>query len=179
MLKTLSTWYYRLPHRLRSPLARAWYEGMSAIDREADMVFMNYGWAASGGDGHSLPLLPEDEPNRYCIQLYHRVAGAVDLTGLDVLEVGCGRGGGASYVMRYLGPRSLTGLDCTARAIAFCQGHYHVPRLAFVRGNAEELEFGEDAFDAVVNVESSHCYGAMGRFLAGVHRVLKPGGSLL
>ena len=28
-----------------------------------------------------------------------------------VLEVGCGRGGGASYVKRYLGPASVVGMD--------------------------------------------------------------------
>jgi ubiquinone/menaquinone biosynthesis C-methylase UbiE len=152
---------------------------MSALDREANMVFMNYGWAATGGDARVLPLLPEDEPNRYCIQLYHRVTSAVDLAGLDVLEVGCGRGGGASYVMRYLQPRSMTGLDRTRRAIVFCRRHYDTPGLTFVRGDAEALEFDANTFDAVVNVESSHCYGGMDRFLAGVRRVLKPGGYLL
>ena len=96
-----------------------------------------------------------------------------------MLEVGCGRGGGASFVKRYLEPQTLTGLDRTRRAIAFCRGHYDTPGLSFVRGDAEALEFDEDTFDAVVNVESSHCYGAIDRFLAGVRRVLKPGGHLL
>ena len=48
-----------------------------------------------------------------------------------------------------------------------------------MQGDAEALEFGEGVFDAVINVESSHCYGTMDRFLAGVHRVLKRGGHLL
>lgn len=178
MLKLLSTWYAHLPHNVKSPLKRAWYEGISALDREADMLFMNYGWAPVAGDA-CLALRPEDESNRYSIQLYHRVASATDLVGLDVLEVGCGRGGGASYVMRYLGPRTLIGVDRTARAISFCQEHYLIHGLTFVRGDAEALEFDEGMFDAVINVESSHCYGAMDRFLAEVYRVLKPGGSLL
>ena len=179
LLDRLGAWFYRLPHGLRSPFVRAWYEGLSVLDRESDMVFMNYGWATADGDGHSLPLAPEDEPNRYCMQLYHRVASAVDLAGLDVLEVGCGRGGGAFFVMRYLGPRTLIGVDLTARAIAFCQQRYQLPGLSFVQGDAETLEFDQSRFDAVINVESSHCYGAMDRFLAEVHRVLKPGGHLL
>jgi ubiquinone/menaquinone biosynthesis C-methylase UbiE len=172
-------WFYHIPHWLRAPFVRIWYAGVSVLDREADMVFMNYGWAAADGDARSLHLAPEDEPNRYCIQLYHRVAGAVDLAGRDVLEVGCGRGGGASFVMRYLKPRTLTGVDLTARAIAFCRKHYDTPGLTFVHGDAEALEFDESTFDAVINVESSHCYGAVDKFLAQVHRVLKPGGHLL
>jgi ubiquinone/menaquinone biosynthesis C-methylase UbiE len=180
MLKTLSTWFYRLPHKLQAPFERAWYEGISVMDRKAHMVFMNYGWAGLDTGATLLPLLPDDEPDRYCIQLYHRVAGALDLTGLDVLEVGCGRGGGASFVMRYLKPKTITGLDLAANAVAFCRAHYcAVPGLTFVRGNAETLDFGDGVFDVVVNVESSHCYGAMDRFLAGVHRVLKPSGYLL
>jgi len=178
MLNKLGTLLYRLPRWLKSPIERVLYEGLSALDREADMVFMNYGWAGTDEDA-DVPLLPEDETNRYCIQLYHRVASAIDLAGLDVLEVGCGRGGGASFVMRYLQTRTLTGLDRARRAISFCQGHYDTPGLTFVRGDAEALEFGEATFDAVINVESSHCYGAMDRFLAGVRRVLKPGGHLL
>ena len=65
----------------------------------------------------ALPLAESDEPNRYSIQLYHRVAAQVDLTGKRVLEVSCGHGGGASYVMRTLGPASYTGLDLNPRRL--------------------------------------------------------------
>jgi ubiquinone/menaquinone biosynthesis C-methylase UbiE len=179
MLTRLSNLFYRLPHKVQQPLQRGWYEQLSRLDRDADMVFMNYGWADLDPAAPALPLQSQDEPNRICIQLYHRVAGAIDLTGLDVLEVGCGRGGGASFVMRYLRPRSFTGLDLTANAIAFCKTHHTVPGLSFVRGDAETLSFDPASFDAVINVESSHCYGSMDAFLNGVRRVLKPGGHLL
>jgi ubiquinone/menaquinone biosynthesis C-methylase UbiE len=179
MLDTLSSWFYRLPGRILRPLERVWYEYISMLDRDANMIFMNYGWAGVNSDPAPLPLQPEDEPNRYCIGLYHRVASAVDLDGLDVLEVGCGRGGGASYVKRYLVPKTLTGVDLAANAIAFCREHYAIPGLTFVRGDAQTLKFEDSSFDAVINVESSHCYGSMDRFLAEVVRVLRPGGHLL
>lgn len=170
--------FIRLPSSIKVPLKRFWYDCLSALDRDADMIFMNYGWA--GEEDQDRPeLLPEDEHNRYCIQLYHRVAAAVELDGKDVLEVGSGRGGGASFVKRYLRPRSMTGLDYTARAVSFCQQHYKIPGLQFIQGNAEALQFEENTFDAVLNVESSHCYAAQDKFFAEVHRVLKPGGHLL
>jgi SAM-dependent methyltransferase len=179
MLDTLSGWFYRLPARIQRPFERAWYEYISVLDRDANMIFMNYGW--SDGDGEVVPLAlqPEDEPNRYCIQLYHRVASAIDLAGLDVLEVGSGRGGGASFVQRYLAPRTMTGVDLAANAISFCRQQYDVPGLTFVRGNAQALEFADRSFDAVINVESSHCYPSMARFVGEVVRVLRPGGHLL
>ena len=34
----------------------------------------------------------------------------------------------------------------------------------------------DSSYDVVLNVESSHCYGSMEKFLAEVRRVLKPGG---
>lgn len=178
MFKKIGNWFTRLPSSFKVPIKRFWYDRLSALDQDGDMIFMNYGWAGEQ-DHPPLALQPEDEHNRYCIQLYHRVASAVDLQDADVLEVGSGRGGGAAFIMRYHKPRTMTGLDYTERAVDFCRKHYNTPGLVFVQGNAEELDFEDARFDAIVNVESSHCYAAFDRFIAGVSRVLKPGGHLL
>jgi SAM-dependent methyltransferase len=140
---------------------------------------MNYGYVDLDPGAKPLELAESDEPDRLCIQLYHRVAGAIDLANRDVLEVGCGRGGGSSYIMRYLRPRSVVGMDISQQAVDLCTRHRSVPGLTFVQGDAEALPFPEATFDVVINVESSHCYGSMDRFLSEVHRVLRPGGHLL
>ena len=127
----------------------------------------------------ALPLEPSDEPSRFCIQLYHQTATQVDLSGKRVLEVGCGHGGGAAYLTRSLGPASYTGLDLNPSAIALCRKTHNVPGLDFVEGDAENLRFADESFDAVVNVESSHNYPHFDRFLAEVARVLRPGGHFL
>src|SRR5262245_50784956 len=148
-------------------LWRRWYQYLAGYQLR-DWRFMNYGFSPSNGDRTALSLRPEDEPNRSSIQLYHQVASAVPLEGLDLLEVGCGRGGGASYVKRYLGPRQLTGVDFSAKAVRFCRGNYHLDGLSFVQGDAESLPLAAESFDAVLNVESSHCYGSMSAFLREV-----------
>jgi SAM-dependent methyltransferase len=51
--------------------------------------------------------------------------------------------------------------------------------LDFVSGDAGNLPFAADTFDAVINVEASHCYPNFRRFLAEVARVLRPGGHFL
>ena len=89
-----------------------------------------------------------------------------------------GRGGGASYLSRYLGPRSVTGIDISPRAIAFCRRVHDNPGLRFRVGDAERIPARDNSVDAVVNVEASFCYASLDRFLAEVTRVLRPGGRL-
>ncbi len=158
---------------------RACYELLAARITRPEWAFMNYGYAPLDPSTPVPVLEPTDERDRFCIQLYHHTVGASSLAGKDVLEVGCGRGGGASYIARYLGPRSMTGLDFSTTAIGHCVRYRQAPGLRFVHGDAQSMPFADQSFDAVVNVESSHCYSDMDRFLAEVHRVLRPGGELL
>jgi SAM-dependent methyltransferase len=142
-----------------------------------DVVFFNFGYEEDPPMG--LPLSPSDEPNRYCIQLYHVTASQVDLNGKRVLEVSCGAGGGASYIMRNLGPASYTGLDLNPASIDMCRQRHQLPGLDFVQGDAQNLAFPDQCFDAVINVEASHQYPDFPRFLTEVARVLRPGGHFL
>ena len=126
-----------------------------------------------------IPLAPGDEPNRACIQLYHHVGTQVVLRGKNVLEVSCGHGGGASYLARTLQPQRYTALDLNPAGIRFCRQRHLVDGLNFVQGDAGHLPFEPETFDAVINVEASHCYPDFPRFLAEVARVLRPGGHFL
>jgi len=95
------------------------------------------------------------------------------------LEVSCGHGGGAAWIARTLRPERYTALDLNPAGIHFCQQRHRVDGLEFVRGDAENLPFAPATFDAVINVEASHCYPRFPRFLAEVARVLRPGGHFL
>jgi ubiquinone/menaquinone biosynthesis C-methylase UbiE len=143
-----------------------------------DIVMMNNGYEEDPPLG--IPLDESDEPSRYPLQLYHSTAmQAGALTGKRVLEVGCGHGGGASYLTRAQGPASYTGLDLNSAGIEFCRARHQIPNLDFVSGNAEDLPFPGESFDVVINVESSHCYPHLDVFLNEVARVLTPGGHFL
>ena len=157
---------------------RTCYELLAARVQTPDLAFMNYGYS-TGVAGSSAPALePSDEADRLSIQLYDHTLGSADLGGTDILEVGSGRGGGASYIARYRHPRTMTGLDFSERAVVLCTKHRQAPGLTFVRGDAQSMPFPDGSFDAVVNVESSHCYPSVDTFLAEVNRVLRPDGML-
>jgi SAM-dependent methyltransferase len=163
--------------RGRRLLWRGWYQFLAARYRDPRWTFMNYGYRSPEAPA---PVLdPADEPDRSCIQLYDLVARGAPLAGRDLLEVGCGRGGGAAYVARALGPRRVVAVDLSPRAIALCRRRFDQPNLSFEIGDAEQLPFAAGAFDAVLNVESSHCYGRFDLFLREVRRVLRPGGQFL
>jgi ubiquinone/menaquinone biosynthesis C-methylase UbiE len=154
-----------------------WYPLGTRLLGDNVPLFMN--WAYEEDPPMALPLDASDEPYRAHIQLYHRTATQADLSGKRVLEVSCGHGGGASYLVRTLRPASYTGLDLNPNGIAFCQKRHDLPGLDFVHGNAEDLPFDDRSFDAVLNVEASHLYSEFPRFLAEVARVLRPGGHFL
>lgn len=156
--------------------ARYWYPFFTRLGGAND-VFLNMGYEED--PPMALPLAASDEPDRLFINLYHRTATQADLTGKRVLEVSCGHGGGASYLMRSVRPASYTGLDLNQAAIEVCRKRHNLPGLDFVQGNADNLPFADQSFDAVINIEASHCYPSLPRFLGEVARVLCPGGDFL
>jgi ubiquinone/menaquinone biosynthesis C-methylase UbiE len=158
-------------------VSKSFYRMQTRMFAADDVVFLNIGYEED--PPMALPLAESDEPDRFYIQLYHRTATQADLSGKRVLEVGCGHGGGASYLTRALRPASYTGLDLNRDAIAFCRKRHRLPDVEFVHGDAEKLPFSDQTFDAVINVESSAAYPHLPRFLAEVARVLRPGGHFL
>lgn len=165
--------------RLRKLLAYRIYQFLANRYRTREWTFMNYGYVSASPADDLPPLENADEPDRSSIALYNHVAGAVPLEGRDALEVGCGRGGGSSFIARYLRPRTMTGVDFSQKAVLFCRQSHAVKGLSFECADAERLPFADGSFDAVVNVESSHCYGSVPAFLSEVRRVLRAGGSFL
>jgi SAM-dependent methyltransferase len=164
-----------LAPRAKKLLWRGFYELASLRRRNPETTLMNYGYA---------PMSPADETvaagaDRHRLELYAVVAGSSDLAGRDVLEVGCGRGGGTAFVADHFKPRSMTGLDLAASAIAGSRARYGRPGLEFVTGDAENLPFPDATFDAVLSVESTHCYPDVASFLREARRVLRPRGRLL
>ena len=160
----------------RDWLFRIWYWYVSNIDKNAEIIFMNYGYSSPD---QKVDLDPKEEPNRYSIQLYHQLAAAVDLKDKSLLEIGSGRGGGLSYIAKNFPISSAMGVDLNQRASNFCSKYYNIKGLSFKQGDAQNLKIEDNSYDAIVNVESSHRYPNMNAFLGEVKRILKPGGYFL
>jgi SAM-dependent methyltransferase len=153
-------------------LWRLFYGLASRRGRNVETTMMNYGYASPGDE-------VADDPNQLGLQLYARVAAAVELSGKHVVDVGCGRGGGTAFVFERFRPKTMTGVDLAPSAIARCRAEHTRPGLTFVAGDAEALAFPDASVDAVLSIESSHCYPSVPQFLGEVSRILRPGGVLL
>jgi len=159
---------------LRRAVWKGAYTTLSSIWREPRWRFMNYGYLPPGPP---FALDPAEEPERAFIGLYHQAVDGLPLAGAEILEVGSGHGGGAGWIARHAGAKLVLGVDRAAATVARARGlHPDLPGLEFRIGDAEALPLPDASFDIVVNVESSHCYGRMDRFVAEVARVLRPGG---
>jgi ubiquinone/menaquinone biosynthesis C-methylase UbiE len=82
-------------------------------------------------------------------------------------------------VQQYLHPARLVALDFSREGLVRCARQHAGRPIHFVCGDALHLPFPDGSFDAVINVEASHCYPDLAKFLSQVRRVLRPGGHLL
>ena len=155
---------------------RVWYWYVNKTDKDAAILFMNFGYFDTG---QFIKLDAHDESNRYSVQLYHHLASTVNITNKDIIEIGCGRGGGLGYITRCFSPASARGIDLDKWAITFCNRHYAVKELSFLQGDAQDLPLDNGSCDVVINVESSHRYPDMNLFLKEIYRILRPDGYLL
>lgn len=135
-----------------------------------EFTVLNYGFSS---DPEHTALSP-DEPEFYCLRMYEHTLGNLPLAGMEVLEISCGRGGGASFVMRQHRPKRYVGIDVSEENIRMARERDVGPE--FVIGNAQAIDFPDACFDVAINVESSHLYEDRTRFFSEVYRVLRPGG---
>jgi SAM-dependent methyltransferase len=161
---------------MTAPTPSAGTRHSSYYDRAADAVpqftVLNYGFSSDPENS----VIAANEPEFYCLRLYEHTVRETPLEGRDVLEVSCGRGGGANFVSRTFKPQRYVGVDLSQENIKLARERAARDGLTFTIGNAERLELTAASFDVVINIEASHLYESRGRFFAEVARVLKPGG---
>jgi ubiquinone/menaquinone biosynthesis C-methylase UbiE len=155
---------------------RAVYWFVNKLDKQKKLHFMNFGYS----DPDKIPKLDSsDESNRYCIQLYQHLTDQIELNNKDIVEIGSGRGGGLAHLARNSTANSLKGIDLSRAAVDFSNNKHRISNLSFECGDAQELHLPNDSSDVVLNVESSHRYPEMEKFLSEVIRILKKGGHFL
>ena len=98
--------------------------------------------------------------------------------GDGVLDIACGTGNFTRDFARVVGPSGLVvGLDASTtmlgRAVEDTGG---MEQVAYVRGDAQELPFRDESFDAVCCFAALHLFADPMKALDSIARVLTPGG---
>ncbi len=108
------------------------------------------------------------------------LAGVPLAPGTDVLDLGCGSGDFTARLVPLVAPGRVVGVDVSPSQVAHARSHH--PGADFVAGRAQDVAdlFAPASFDVVVTVATLHWVPAADQpaVLAGVARVLRPGGVL-
>jgi len=104
--------------------------------------------------------------------------------GARHLEAACGTGTLLELVLRWrrwkgLPAAQIVGIDYAESMLAGAIHRFRgQPGLSFQHADAADLPFPADSFDTANIANSVHCFPDVAGALRGVHRVLKPGGTL-
>jgi SAM-dependent methyltransferase len=160
---------------IRRPIWRAFYRTIShQFMPEEVMTYLNLGFLSSASEFDNEGNIAD----RVSELLYDEVMAGLDLSGF-VAEIGCGPGHGSAYMAAANHSALFIGVDFSRGMISWCDENHRLSNLRFMEGDALDLPFASGSLDAVVNIESSHCYRSRAQFFQQVARVLKPGGAFL
>jgi SAM-dependent methyltransferase len=134
----------------------------------------------AGKPGYTLPFNYTSAAN-----LYEELvrSSPVNLKGAKVLDISSGRGGATAFLSDCFCPAQTIGIDFTPKHVQHAKKHYQRMKgscpIKYLEGNAMELPFEDNTFDAVINVQGSFEYPSYRMFAKEAKRVLKPGGAFL
>jgi len=116
-------------------------------------------------------------------ELYDHIAREIKTANpAKILDVGAGRGY-ISLLLAAQNPRTtIMGIDYSPMQVRAADGlrrQRQIDNCRFRRGDAMEIPFPDEAFDAVVSVGSIKHWADGRRGTQEMHRVLKPGGLLV
>ena len=117
----------------------------------------------------------------YILYLRHMVAYHLAkekiAPGCHVLEAGTGEGYGASFLS--LAGLKMTGLDIDQPAVEHANAKYGSENCHYLLYGGSKMPFEDLTFDAVISFQVIEHIMEDRNYISEIHRVLKPGGSLM
>lgn len=145
------------------------YDESNHLFIRAKVNLMNHGYSPS------YPFLKNSFLKNQA-SLYLNALDKIETKSKTLLDVGCGMGGGLKTYAEYLNLKELHGCDLNQKHIDHCISDNDF-KINYKVCSAENLDYPDNSFDIVTNIESSHCYENVDLFFKEVQRVLSPGGT--
>uniref|UniRef100_A0A0N5ACI0 Methyltransf_11 domain-containing protein n=1 Tax=Syphacia muris TaxID=451379 RepID=A0A0N5ACI0_9BILA len=165
--KLLVRFYYYVFDRL------IFYPMLYLMRKQCTLTFLNLGYKPKKEE-LKLDLVENniqtDAALKAHVYLYEQTLSACPqyplLTGMNILEVSCGHGGGLRWIMK-THPEITSAIGIDLYVDEALQRQLKI-------GDAHNMPFKDDTFDLLINVESSHLYRNIKQFFMECSRVLRP-----
>lgn len=146
-----------------------YYDTVFNIFKNSNFYFYNCGFYP-----YNKNIMKEDLEYSAYISMYMYLLDNINTSNLKILDISCGLGGSTNIYDKYFNFKEIHGIDINTNFINFCKQNnkninYHVMM-------AEQLEYDNDSFDIITNVDSSFVYKNRTIFLKECKRVLKEDG---
>lgn len=148
------------------------YKDINSIFGNSQVAFMNHGFFPTSED-------LSDVPFRHQVSLYSEAVSKIDLYEKNILEIGCGRGGGSQWISKNNNISSYHACDISEESIDFCKKNNDLENVFYSVMDSQNLNYEENSFDLIICIESSHGYKNMELFFENARRVLKETGQLV
>jgi MPBQ/MSBQ methyltransferase len=131
--------------------------------------FMNYGYWEEGVNNQK----------EACENLIEKLLSFIPSKSKSgtILDVACGKGATARYLLKYYPPQNITGINISEKQLETAKAN--AQGCTFLLMNATQLHFGDNSFDNIICVEAAFHFDTREKFLGEAYRVLKPGGHLV
>ena len=155
---------------------------------KAILFLLHYRHMKEKRSQYSMPVGEEGDEVMRSMNEHHRILTEWGLSKVSedrpsrILDVGCGGGGGLRAAHELWPISSLTGVDISSDAIAFCRReHTDLVRggMALMGASATDLPFDDETFDLVMSFESFFFWDDVESGIMEMARVTQHGGSVL
>jgi ubiquinone/menaquinone biosynthesis C-methylase UbiE len=149
------------------------FTDLNTFFESTNVDFMNHGYYPS----HDF-IKKEDQDFKNQLSLYFSLFDNLKFKNKNILEIGCGRGGGIKALNKYFNFKEVHACDLNEKNIEYCKTNNDT-NIKFKVSDAQNLDYPDNYFDIIINVESSYNYENFSLFFNEVKRVLKPDGIFL